>query len=228
MKEIQEKIIRLRDELHQHNHRYYIEDAPIISDFAFDQLLEELQELEIQYPQFQDPNSPTQRVGGDVTKSFDTVAHRYPMYSLSNTYSKEELLQWEERIRKILGSEAVISYTCELKFDGASISLTYENGELVQALTRGDGIQGDAITTNIKTIKTIPLKLNGDYPPFFEIRGEIILPWEGFHKMNQERAALGEPLYSNPRNTASGSLKLQDSRLVAARPLTCFLYGPCR
>ncbi len=225
MKEIQEKIIRLRDELHQHNHRYYIEDAPIISDFAFDQLLEELQELEIQYPQFQDPNSPTQRVGGDVTKSFDTVAHRYPMYSLSNTYSKEELLQWEERIRKILGSEAVISYTCELKFDGASISLTYKNGELVQALTRGDGIQGDAITTNIKTIKTIPLKLNGDYPPFFEIRGEIILPWEGFHKMNQERAALGEPLYSNPRNTASGSLKLQDSRLVAARPLTCFLYG---
>ena len=225
MKEIQEKIIRLRDELHQHNHRYYIEDAPIISDFAFDQLLEELQELEIQYPQFQDPNSPTQRVGGDVTKSFDTVAHRYPMYSLSNTYSKEELLQWEERIRKILGSEAVISYTCELKFDGASISLTYENGELVQALTRGDGIQGDAITTNIKTIKTIPLKLNGDYPPFFEIRGEIILPWEGFHKMNQERAALGESLYSNPRNTASGSLKLQDSRLVAARPLTCFLYG---
>ena len=225
MKEIQEKIIRLRDELHQHNHRYYIEDAPIISDFAFDQLLEELQELEIQYPQFQDPNSPTQRVGGDVTKSFDTVAHRYPMYSLSNTYSKEELLQWEERIRKILGSEAVISYTCELKFDGASISLTYENGEFIQALTRGDGIQGDAITTNIKTIKTIPLKLNGDYPPFFEIRGEIILPWEGFHKMNQERAALGEPLYSNPRNTVSGSLKLQDSRLVAARPLTCFLYG---
>lgn len=225
MKEIQEKIIRLRDELHQHNHRYYIEDAPIISDFAFDQLLEELQELEIQYPQFQDQNSPTQRVGGDVTKSFDTVAHRYPMYSLSNTYSKEELLQWEERIRKILGSEAVISYTCELKFDGASISLTYKNGELVQALTRGDGIQGDAITTNIKTIKTIPLKLNGDYPPFFEIRGEIILPWEGFHKMNQERAALGESLYSNPRNTASGSLKLQDSRLVAARPLTCFLYG---
>ncbi|MDA7694186.1 NAD-dependent DNA ligase LigA [Flavobacteriaceae bacterium] len=225
MKEIQEKIIRLRDELHQHNHRYYVEDAPIISDFAFDQLLEELQELEIQYPQFQDPNSPTQRVGGDVTKSFDTVAHRYPMYSLSNTYSKEELLQWEERIRKILGSEAVISYTCELKFDGASISLTYKNGELVQALTRGDGIQGDAITTNIKTIKTIPLKLNGDYPQFFEIRGEIILPWEGFHKMNQERAALGESLYSNPRNTASGSLKLQDSRLVAARPLTCFLYG---
>ena len=225
MKEIQEKIIRLRDELHQHNHRYYIEDAPIISDFAFDQLLEELQELEIQYPQFQDPNSPTQRVGGDVTKSFDTVAHRYPMYSLSNTYSKEELLQWEERIRKILGSEAVISYTCELKFDGASISLTYKNGELVQALTRGDGIQGDAITTNIKTIKTIPLKLNGDYPPFFEIRGEIILPWEGFHKMNQERAALGESLYSNPRNTASGSLKLQESRLVAAGPLTCFLYG---
>ena len=225
MEEIQEKILKLREELHQHNHKYYIEDAPIISDFAFDQMLRELQELETQYPQFQDPNSPTQRVGGEVTKSFDTVSHRYPMYSLSNTYSKEELFQWEERIRKILGPEAVISYTCELKFDGASISLTYVDGALTQALTRGDGIQGDAITTNIKTIKTIPLKLNGDYPPFFEIRGEIILPWEGFHKMNKEREASGEPLYSNPRNTASGSLKLQDSRLVAERPLTCFLYG---
>ena len=225
MEEIQEKILKLREELHQHNHKYYIEDAPIISDFAFDQMLRELQELETQYPQFQDPNSPTQRVGGEVTKSFETVSHRYPMYSLSNTYSKEELFQWEERIRKILGSEAVISYTCELKFDGASISLTYVDGALTQALTRGDGIQGDAITTNIKTIKTIPLKLNGDYPPFFEIRGEIILPWEGFHKMNKEREASGEPLYSNPRNTASGSLKLQDSRLVAERPLTCFLYG---
>src|SRR6056300_1930299 len=225
MKEIQEKIIRLRDELHQHNHRYYVEDTPVISDFAFDQMLRELQELETQYPQFHDPNSPTQRVGGGVTKSFDTVAHRYPMYSLSNTYSKEELLQWEERIRKILGPEAEISYTCELKFDGASISLTYVNGVLTKALTRGDGIQGDAITTNIKTIKTIPLKLNGDYPPYFEIRGEIILPWEGFHKMNKEREVSGEPLYSNPRNTASGSLKLQDSRLVAERPLTCFLYG---
>lgn len=225
MEEIQQEIKRLRKELHKHNHRYYIEDAPIIDDYTFDQMLRELQDLEAKYPQFEDPNSPSQRVGGSVTKSFETVEHRFPMYSLSNTYSKEELLQWEERIRKILGIEAEIKYSCELKFDGASISLTYEKGALVQALTRGDGVQGDAITTNIKTINTIPLKLQGDYPDFFEIRGEIILPWKGFHKMNEQRAALGEPLYSNPRNTASGSLKLQDSRLVAERPLTCFLYA---
>jgi DNA ligase (NAD+) len=187
--------------------------------------LRELQDLEEAHPEFYDPNSPTQRVGGGVTKSFETVAHRFPMYSLSNTYSKEELEQWEERIRKIIGPQEEIEYTCELKFDGVSVSLTYENGALIQALTRGDGTQGDNITTNIKTINTVPLKLYGDYPPFFEIRGEVILPWEGFHKMNEERAQKGEPLYMNPRNTASGSLKLQDSSLVAQRPLNCFLYA---
>ena len=225
MEEIQKKISQLSNELNEHNHLYYIEDAPVITDFKFDQILSELQDLEKQYPQFKDPNSPTQRVGGGVTKFFDTIEHRYPMYSLSNTYSKDELVQWETRIRKILGVDTEICYTCELKFDGASISLTYENGALVQALTRGDGVQGDAITTNVKTINSIPLKLKGNYPKFFEIRGEIILPWMGFHKMNEKRAELGEPLYSNPRNTASGSLKLQDSSLVAERPLICFFYA---
>ncbi len=222
---IAEKIAALRKTLHEHNHRYYLLDAPVISDQEFDQLLRELQDLEEAHPEFYDPNSPTQRVGGGVTKSFETVAHRFPMYSLSNTYSKEELEQWEERIRKIIGPQEEIEYTCELKFDGVSVSLTYENGALIQALTRGDGTQGDNITTNIKTINTVPLKLCGDYPPFFEIRGEVILPWEGFHKMNEERAQKGEPLYMNPRNTASGSLKLQDSSLVAQRPLNCFLYA---
>lgn len=222
---IAEKIAALRKTLHEHNHRYYLLDTPVISDQEFDQLLRELQDLEEAHPEFYDPNSPTQRVGGGVTKSFETVAHRFPMYSLSNTYSKEELEQWEERIRKIIGPQEEIEYTCELKFDGVSVSLTYENGALIQALTRGDGTQGDNITTNIKTINTVPLKLYGDYPPFFEIRGEVILPWEGFHKMNEERAQKGEPLYMNPRNTASGSLKLQDSSLVAQRPLNCFLYA---
>ena len=222
---IAEKIAALRKTLHEHNHRYYLLDAPVISDQEFDQLLRELQDLEEAHPEFYDPNSPTQRVGGGVTKSFETVAHRFPMYSLSNTYSKEELEQWEERIRKVIGPQEEIEYTCELKFDGVSVSLTYENGALIQALTRGDGTQGDNITTNIKTINTVPLKLYGDYPPFFEIRGEVILPWEGFHKMNEERAQKGEPLYMNPRNTASGSLKLQDSSLVAQRPLNCFLYA---
>lgn len=225
MEEIKNQIETLRQELHDHNHRYYILDEPIISDYEFDQLLQTLQDLEKKYPDFSDPNSPTKRVGGGITKSFETVPHKNPMYSLSNTYSKEELLQWEERLKKALGEEAQIEYTCELKFDGASISLTYENGVLVKAITRGDGVQGDNITTNVKTIKTIPLKLKADFPKFFEIRGEILLPWEGFHKMNEQRAALGEPLYRNPRNTASGSLKLQDSRIVADRPLTCFLYS---
>ena len=222
---IAEKIAALRKTLHEHNHLYYLLDTPVISDEEFDQLLRELQDLEEAHPEFYDPNSPTKRVGGGVTKSFETVAHRFPMYSLSNTYSKEELEQWEERIRKVIGPQEEIEYTCELKFDGVSVSLTYENGALIQALTRGDGTQGDNITTNIKTINTVPLKLYGDYPPFFEIRGEVILPWEGFHKMNEERAQKGEPLYMNPRNTASGSLKLQDSSLVAQRPLNCFLYA---
>ncbi len=225
MEVIQKKIEELRKTLHEHNHLYYILDEPNITDFEFDQLINKLKSLEDKYPQFSDLNSPTQRVGGDVTKSFETLAHRFPMYSLLNTYSKEDLIQWRERLRKVLGEEVNIEYTCELKFDGASISLSYENGKLIQALTRGDGIKGDAITTNVKTIKTIPLKLQGDYPHLFEIRGEIILPWKGFHMINEQRALNGEALYRNPRNTASGSIKLQDSSLVAKRPLNCFLYS---
>ena len=218
------KISQLREELHQHNYEYYILDSPLISDYDFDQKLKILQDLEEKFPEFSDLNSPTQRVGGSVTKNFETVVHNYPMYSLDNTYSKEELLQWKQRVLKRLGS-VEISFTCELKFDGASISLTYQDGKLLRGLTRGDGTQGDNVTANVKTIPTIPLKLRGDFPSFFEIRGEIILPWEGFNRMNEERIAKGEPPYMNPRNTASGTLKLQDSSLVSKRPLECFLYG---
>ena len=222
--EIKKKIKQLREDLHEHNYLYYILDAPKITDFEFDQLLKTLQELEGQYPEFFDPNSPTQRVGGGVTKNFKTQAHRYPMYSLSNTYSKEELLQWVGRVEKVLGDEK-FEFTCELKYDGASISLTYEEGKFLRGLTRGDGGHGDDVSLNLRTIPTIPLKLKGDYPDFFEIRGEIILPLEGFNLMNQQRISMGEEPFMNPRNTASGSLKLQDSKLVAERPLECFLYA---
>tara|TARA_B100001113_G_scaffold2065_1_gene1752 strand:- start:243 stop:2240 length:1998 start_codon:yes stop_codon:yes gene_type:complete len=222
--EIKEKIKQLREDLHEHNYLYYILDAPKITDFEFDQLLKTLQDLEGQYPEFFDPNSPTQRVGGGVTKNFKTQAHRYPMYSLSNTYSKEELLQWVGRVEKVLGDEK-FEFTCELKYDGASISLTYEEGKFLRGLTRGDGGHGDDVSLNLRTIPTIPLKLKGDYPDFFEIRGEIILPLEGFNLMNQQRISMGEEPFMNPRNTASGSLKLQDSKLVAERPLECFLYA---
>ena len=218
------KIDALRKELHEHNYRYYILDQPIISDRDFDLKLKELQALEAQFPEYFDPNSPSERVGGGLTKNFETKPHRFPMYSLDNTYSPEELQQWEQRILKRLG-DVQVSYTCELKFDGASISLSYRNGRLEQGLTRGDGTQGDDVTQNLKTIPTIPLQLQANPPDFFEIRGEIILPWEGFHAMNEQRLANGEPPYMNPRNTASGSLKLQDSRLVAERPLECFLYS---
>ena len=221
---IKEKIETLRQELRQHNHNYYVLDNPTISDYEFDMKLKELQELEAQHPEFYDPASPSMRVGGGITKSFDTVAHEHRMYSLDNSYSKEDLEDWEKRIQRILG-DAEVEFTCELKYDGASISLTYEEGRLVRAVTRGDGFQGDEITTNIKTIRSIPLQLSGDYPPKFDIRGEIILPLEGFAKMNEERVAAGEDPYMNPRNTASGSLKLQDSALVAQRPLDCLLYG---
>ncbi|WP_396195607.1 NAD-dependent DNA ligase LigA [Flavobacterium sp.] len=218
------KIIQdLRDELNQHNHNYYVLDKPIISDFEFDQKLKQLQELESQHPEYFDENSPTQRVGGTVTKNFQTVVHDYRMYSLDNSYSKEDLTDWENRIQKVLGN-VLLQYTCELKYDGASISITYENGKLKRAVTRGDGFQGDDVTNNIKTIKSIPLQLKGNYPERFDIRGEIILPFEGFEKMNQELIEIGETPYSNPRNTASGSLKLQDSSEVAKRPLECLLY----
>ncbi|UWY26696.1 NAD-dependent DNA ligase LigA [Flavobacterium sp. TR2] len=220
---IQETIQALRNELNQHNYNYYVLDNATISDYDFDIKLKELQDLENKHPEFFDENSPTQRVGGAVTKNFKTIAHQYRMYSLDNSYSKEDLLDWENRIQKVLGNVS-LQYTCELKYDGASISITYENGKLVQALTRGDGFQGDEVTTNIKTIKSVPLHLKGNYPDKFDIRGEIILPFAGFEKMNQELIEIGETPYSNPRNTASGSLKLQDSAEVAKRPLECLLY----
>ena len=219
----EQQIKALRDELREHNYRYYILDKPTISDFEFDQKLKLLQELEKKHPEYYDPNSPSLRVGGEVTKNFQTIAHRYRMYSLENSYSKEDLTDWENRIRKLVDGE--IEYTCELKYDGASISLTYENGQLLKAVTRGDGFQGDDITPNVKTIRSVPLKLKGNYPDSFDIRGEIILPLEGFAKMNEERIDLGEEPYRNPRNTASGSLKLQDSAEVARRPLECLLYS---
>ncbi len=218
-----EKIEALRAELHQHNHNYYILDQPTISDYDFDMLLKQLQELEIAHPEFEDPNSPTKRVGGGITKNFETVVHENRMYSLDNSYSKDDLLDWEKRVKKLV--DGPISYTCELKYDGASISLTYTNGRLMQAVTRGDGFQGDNVTENIKTIRTVPLQLKGNYPDKFDIRGEIVLPFKGFHIMNEERLAAGEEPYANPRNTASGSLKLQDSSETAKRPLECLLYS---
>lgn len=221
--DIQTTIQSLRDELNQHNHNYYVLDKPTISDFEFDQLLKKLQDLETQHPEFFDENSPTQRVGGSITKNFTTVAHEHRMYSLDNSYSTEDLMDWEIRIQKILGN-VDLEYTCELKYDGASISITYENGKLKKAVTRGDGFQGDEVTNNVKTIRSIPLQLKGNYPPKFDIRGEIILPFSGFEKMNQELIEIGETPYSNPRNTASGSLKLQNSAEVAKRPLDCLLY----
>ena len=224
MTNIQQKIQSLRDELREHNYKYYVLDQPSISDYEFDMKLKELQKLEAEHPEFYDATSPTLRVGGMVTKNFETVVHEHRMYSLDNSYSKEDLEDWEKRIQRILG-DVEVEFTCELKYDGASISLTYEEGKLVRAVTRGDGFQGDEVTNNIKTIKSVPLQLKGDYPPKFDIRGEIILTLEGFAKMNQERIEAGEDPYMNPRNTASGSLKLQDSALVAQRPLECLLYS---
>ncbi len=221
--DILKKIQDLREELNLHNHNYYVFDNATISDFEFDQKLKELQDLEAKYPEYFDENSPSQRVGGTITKNFQTVVHENRMYSLDNSYSKEDLQDWETKIQKVLGNVS-LQYTCELKYDGASISITYENGKLSKAVTRGDGFQGDDVTNNIKTIKSIPLQLKGNFPAKFDIRGEIILPFLGFEKMNQELIEIGETPYSNPRNTASGSLKLQDSAEVAKRPLDCLLY----
>lgn len=220
---IKDQIEKLREELNEHNHNYYVLDQPSISDYDFDQLLVQLQNLEAAHPEFDDDNSPTKRVGGAITKNFSTIVHDYRMYSLDNSYNAEDLQDWENRLIKQLG-RSELSYTCELKYDGASISLTYENGKLSRAITRGDGFQGDEVTNNIKTIKSVPLTLKGNYPLRFDIRGEIILPFEGFNKMNEDLLAQGEMPYSNPRNTASGSLKLQDSAEVAKRPLDCLLY----
>ena len=220
---VQERIIELRNELNTHNYNYYVLDNATISDFEFDIKLKELEKLEQENPIFFDANSPTQRVGGTITKNFKTVVHKNRMYSLDNSYSKEDLLDWEKRIQKILGTSE-LSYTCELKYDGASINLTYKNGQFVKAVTRGDGFQGDEVTNNIKTILSIPLTIQKDFVSNFQMRGEIILPLDGFNKMNIERVANGEEEYRNPRNTASGSLKLQDSTEVAKRPLDCLLY----
>lgn len=219
------QIQSLRDELNQHNHNYYVLDKPTISDFEFDVKLKELQVLEEQHPEYFDAHSPTQRVGGAVTKNFNTVVHENRMYSLDNSYSKDDLLDWESRIQKVLGNVS-LEFTCELKYDGASMSLTYENGNLVRALTRGDGFQGDDVTNNIKTIRSIPLRFKTkDFPAKCDVRGEIILPFSGFEKMNQELIEIGETPYANPRNTASGSLKLQDSAEVAKRPLAFLMYA---
>ena len=220
---IQQKIEQLREELNQHTYNYYVLDNATISDFDFDIILKELEKLEEAHPEFFDSNSPTQRVGGEITKNFTTVTHQNRMYSLSNSYSKEDLFDWEKRIQKMLGTTD-IEYTCELKFDGASINLTYENNQFVKAVTRGDGFQGDDVSANIKTIRSIPLSLKLDFVRDFEIRGEIILPLDGFKRMNKQRLEEGEEEYKNPRNTASGSLKLQDSAEVAKRPLDCLLY----
>lgn len=220
---MEERIKALRKQLHEHNHAYYVLDQPRISDYEFDMLLRELIALEKAHPALYDPNSPSIRVGGAVTKKFPTIVHDHPMYSLDNAYSFSELQDWETRILKGL-TDVPISYSCELKYDGASISLSYENGVLVRAVTRGDGVQGDEVTQNVKTIPTVPLKLRAGFAKRFDIRGEIILPIAGFEAMNDARRAKGEPPYMNPRNTASGSLKLQDSSIVAQRPLQCFLY----
>ncbi|MEQ9187419.1 MAG: NAD-dependent DNA ligase LigA [Cryomorphaceae bacterium] len=220
----QQRILDLTQALGEHNHRYYVLNDPSISDYAFDQLLKELEALEEQFPEFADPNSPTKRVGGDITKKFAEVVHDFPMMSLSNTYSKEEIIEWETRIRKIADGE--LAYVCELKYDGVAIGIRYVNGELDRAVTRGDGTKGEDVSANVKTIRTIPLKLRGgDYPADFEIRGEIFYPLDQFQRLNSEREVAGEALFANPRNTASGTLKMQDSAVVASRGLDCYLYG---
>ena len=219
---IREKIERLRKELNYHNYKYYVENAPEISDYDFDMKLKELQEIEAAHPEFADPNSPTKRVGSDLSVEFRTVAHRFPMLSLGNTYSLEELHEFIARTEKEVGET---EFVCELKFDGTAISLTYENGALTRAVTRGDGTQGDDVTENIRTVRAIPLVLRGDdYPALFEIRGEILMPYASFDKLNAEREANGEPLFANPRNAAAGTLKQQSSAVVAKRGLDCTLY----
>ncbi len=217
------RIEELRQELHQHNYNYYLLDRPEISDRIFDALMEELIQLEKEFPEFHDANSPSQRVGGGITKEFPTVQHVAPMLSLSNTYSVEEIEDFGKRLQKII--EDPIEFVCELKYDGAAVSLLYENGQLVRAATRGDGIQGDDITQNIRTIKSIPLVLHGKgFPKSFEIRGEVFMPIEGFNRLNADREEAGFEPFANPRNSAAGTLKMQDSAIVASRPLDCFLY----
>lgn len=218
-----EEINRLTEALNKHNHLYYVESQPEISDYEFDMMLLELQKLEEQFPELASDHSPTKRVGGDITKKFETVKHRYPMMSLSNTYSEEEIGDWFNRIAKLVEGE--FEYVCELKYDGVAIGIQYVDGKLAQAVTRGDGTQGENVTNNVKTIRSVPLTLKGDYPPDFEIRGEIFFPLKNFLALNEQRREEGEPEFANPRNTASGTLKMQDSKIVAERGLDCFLYG---
>lgn len=217
-----EKIDRLRTELHRHNHNYYVLNAPEISDKEFDDMMRELQDLEREHPEYQDENSPTMRVGSDINKNFVQVYHKYPMLSLGNTYSEAEVADFYGRVKKLLGEDFEIC--CELKYDGTSISLTYEHGRLANAVTRGDGEKGDDVTDNVKTIRSIPLVLHGNYPDSFEIRGEILMPWTVFEELNREKEAQEEPLFANPRNAASGTLKLQNSSIVASRKLDAYLY----
>lgn len=217
-----EKINQLRAELHRHNYNYYVLNTPEISDKEFDDMMRKLQELEFEYPEYQDDNSPTMRVGSDLNKNFTQVAHKYPMLSLGNTYSESEVSDFYDRVQKALNEDFEIC--AELKYDGTSISLTYENGKLIRAVTRGDGEKGDDVTDNVKTIRTIPLVLHSDYPQLFEIRGEILMPWEVFETLNREKEAREEPLFANPRNAASGTLKLQNSSIVASRKLDAYLY----
>lgn len=222
MTNAKERIDFLRSELHRHNHNYYVLNSPEISDREFDELMRELQDLEKAHPEYQDSNSPTMRVGSDLSKGFQQVEHKYPMLSLGNTYSEAEVTEFYERIRKTLNEDFEIC--CELKYDGTSISLTYEDGKLIKAVTRGDGIHGDDVTDNVKTIRSIPLVLHGNYPDSFEIRGEILMPWTSFETLNKERESKEEPLFANPRNAASGTLKSQNSSVVAARKLDAYLY----
>lgn len=222
--EIKDKMEALVKELNQHSYNYYVLAMPTIADYEFDKKLEELDKLEKEHPEFADPDSPTLKVGGDITKAFTTVQHRWPMLSLGNTYNEQDLRDFDERVRKTIGEQ--FQYVCELKFDGLSISLTYEDAKLVRAVTRGDGSKGDDVTTNIKTIRNIPHKLkNADVPPLFEIRGEIFMHRAAFDRLNKEREELGEVQYANPRNFAAGTVKMQDSKEVSKRPLDCFLYS---
>ena len=218
-----DRIVELRELIHSYNTQYYIHSISLVSDYEFDQLLKELEELEIKYPELYDANSPTKRVGGDITKSFETVLHKYPMLSLSNSYSKDDIADFDQRVKKII--DVPLTYICELKYDGVAISIIYKNGNLVKAITRGDGTQGEDVTNNVRTISSIPLVLTGDYPENLEVRGEIMYSKSVFKELNQNRENQGLALFSNPRNSASGTLKLQDSSIVAKRKLDCFIYA---
>ncbi|MGM0479649.1 MAG: NAD-dependent DNA ligase LigA [Bacteroidota bacterium] len=221
--EVKKQMEDLAAKIAHYNHQYYVEHTSEISDYEFDQMLKKLEELEQEYPDLKIENSPTQRVGGDITKKFETVEHQYPMLSLSNTYSQEEIVEWENRVKRQIGG--AIEYVCELKYDGVAIGVRYENGRFKQAVTRGDGSKGEDVSANVRTIRTIPLHLRNDFPDEFEIRGEIFFPLDRFKQLNQQREEQGEDPFANPRNTASGTLKLQDSSVVAQRGLDCFLYG---